>query len=62
MTTATDPASSTYSTYFGVPAYKMDAKTGYPLNAGSGVRRLAVDADKLVGLRVNGKFPKTVGK
>ncbi len=105
---ASDPASSTYSTYFGVPAYKMDAKTGYPLNAGPGIRRLAVgfrtgdhtgssvpvtaegpgaflftgymdqtdiffkmasaistdttDADKLVDLLVNGKFPKTVGK
>ena len=37
-----DPASSTYSTYQGSPAYKLDAKTGYPLNAGDGLRRLAV--------------------
>ncbi len=38
----TDPASSTYSTYFGSPAYPLDARTGYPVNAGSGLRRLAV--------------------
>ena len=37
-----DPASSTYSTYFGVPAYSMDAGTGYPLNSGPSLRRLAV--------------------
>ncbi len=37
-----DPAASTYSTYFGSPAYKMDAKSGYPLNSGAGTRRLAV--------------------
>ena len=39
---AADPASSTYSTYYGVPAYKLDAKSGYPVNAGDGTRRLAV--------------------
>lgn len=39
---ADNPASSTYSTYAGVPAYKLDAKTGYPVNAGTGTRRLAV--------------------
>ncbi len=42
---AADPAASTYSTYFGSPAYQMDARTGYPSNmapAGSGVRRLSV--------------------
>ncbi len=39
---ASDPGSSTYSTYTGVPAYKLDAKSGYPLNAGAGTRRLAV--------------------
>lgn len=36
------PATSTYSTYFGSPAYTLDAKTGYPLNSGPGLRRLAV--------------------
>src|SRR5205814_10085716 len=36
------PAISTYSTYSGFPAYKLDAKSGYPLNSGAGVRRLAV--------------------
>lgn len=35
------PASSTYSTYFGVPAYKAGPK-GYPANSGTGLRRLAV--------------------
>ncbi|MBN8728980.1 MAG: alkaline phosphatase [Acidobacteria bacterium] len=39
---ATDPASSTYSTYFGNPAYRLDAATGYPMNSGPGIRRLAV--------------------
>ncbi|MBY0503308.1 MAG: alkaline phosphatase [Bryobacteraceae bacterium] len=39
---AADPASSTYSTYFGSPAYRLDARTGYPVNAGAGLRRLAV--------------------
>ena len=37
-----DPYSSTYSTYSGNPAYKLDAKTGYPINMGDGLRRLAV--------------------
>ena len=37
-----DPAASTYSTYFGSPAYKLDPKSGYPVNAGAGTRRLAV--------------------
>ena len=39
---AADPASSTYSTYFGSTAYPMDSKTGYPANSGPGLRRLAV--------------------
>jgi alkaline phosphatase len=43
---ATDPASSTYSTYFGWPAYTLDARTGYPVNAapagGRAPRRLSV--------------------
>lgn len=42
---AADPASSTYSTYYGSPAYPVDAKTGYPVNtapAGTTMRRLAV--------------------
>ncbi len=39
---ALDPYSSTYSTYSGSPAYKLDANTGYPVNAGDGLRRLAV--------------------
>jgi alkaline phosphatase len=39
---AADPASSTYSTYFGSPAYTLDSKTGYPNNSGEGLRRLAV--------------------
>lgn len=38
----TDPASSTYSTYFGSPAYTLDERTGYPVNAGTTLRRLAV--------------------
>lgn len=37
-----NPASNTYSTYFGSPAYRMDATTGYPVNSGAGLRRLAV--------------------
>jgi alkaline phosphatase len=37
-----NPAASTYSTYFGVPAYSLDAKTGYPQNTGAATRRLAV--------------------
>ncbi len=42
---AADPASSTYSTYFGNPAYPRDAKTGYPSNTApqaATIRRLAV--------------------
>jgi alkaline phosphatase len=39
---ATNPASSTYSTYFGSPAYTLDSRTGYPINSGAGLRRLAV--------------------
>lgn len=39
---ASDPAASTYSTYFGSPAYRMDAATGYPVNTGAGLRRLSV--------------------
>jgi len=41
-TSAASPASSTYSTYFGSPAYTLDSKTGYPANSGAGLRRLAV--------------------
>jgi alkaline phosphatase len=37
-----NPAANTYSTYFGSPAYTLDAKTGYPANSGAGIRRLAV--------------------
>jgi alkaline phosphatase len=40
--TPSDPASNTYSTYFGSPAYRLDARTGYPVNSGPGLRRLAV--------------------
>jgi alkaline phosphatase len=36
------PATSTYSTYFGLPAYALDAATGYPVNSGANLRRLAV--------------------
>lgn len=36
------PATSTYSTYSGSPAYPLDAKSGYPVNSGAGLRRLAV--------------------
>jgi alkaline phosphatase len=39
---ADNPAASTYSTYYGSPAYTLDVKTGYPINAGAGIRRLAV--------------------
>ncbi len=39
---AGNPAASTYSTYFGVPAYRTDARTGYPVNSGAGLRRLTV--------------------
>ena len=108
VTNANDPGASTYSTYFGSPAYKLDAATGYPVNTGAGLRRLAVgfrtgdhtgssvhvtaegpgaflftgymdqtdiffkmaaalstdtsEADRLVELMGNAKFPKTVGK
>jgi alkaline phosphatase len=37
-----DPAAGTFSTYYGSTAYKLDVKTGYPLNNGAGTRRLAV--------------------
>ena len=36
------PWTSTYSTYFGSPAYTLDAASGYPLNSGPSLRRLAV--------------------
>ena len=36
------PETSTYSTYYGSTAYTLDAKTGYPVNSGAGIRRLAV--------------------
>lgn len=39
---ASAPANSTYSTYLGSPAYTLDPRTGYPVNAGPGIRRLAV--------------------
>jgi alkaline phosphatase len=39
---ATDPAASTYSTYFGSPSYRLDPATGYPVNTGAGIRRLSV--------------------
>jgi alkaline phosphatase len=42
---AANPAASSYSTYFGSPAYPVDAKTGYPVNtapAGGTLRRIAV--------------------
>jgi alkaline phosphatase len=38
---AANPAASTYSTYFGAPAYLPGPK-GYPANSGAGLRRLAV--------------------
>lgn len=44
-TSSTEPASSTYSTYFGSPAYPVDAKSGYPANTsqnGQILRRLSV--------------------
>lgn len=40
-----NPASSSYSTYFGSTAYRLDPATGYPSNvaaAGSNLRRLSV--------------------
>lgn len=33
---------STYSAYSGSPAYKLDAATGYPVNSGADIRRIAV--------------------
>ncbi len=39
---ADTPWTSTYSTYYGSTAYKMDSKTGYPVNAGEGLRRISV--------------------
>lgn len=38
----TNPASSTYSTYYGLPSYTMEGNTGYPANSGANLRRLAV--------------------
>jgi len=42
VTRAETPQESTYSTYSGFPAYKLDPASGYPLNSGAGTRRLAV--------------------
>src|SRR5262249_41499616 len=39
---ADTPATSTYSTYYGSTAYKLDSATGYPVNSGDGIRRIAV--------------------
>lgn len=39
---ASAPETSTYSTYAGSTAYKLDPKTGYPTNSGEGIRRLSV--------------------
>ena len=39
---ADTPWTSTYSTYSGSPAYKLDAATGYPVNSGADIRRIAV--------------------
>ena len=39
---ASELATSTYSTYFGSPAYTLDSRTGYPNNAGASIRRIAV--------------------
>jgi alkaline phosphatase len=42
---AANPASNTYSTYFGSTAYPVDPKSGYPINSTTGttpMRRLAV--------------------
>ena len=39
---ASAPETSTYSTYFGFPAYPLDPVKGYPVNSGTGLRRLAV--------------------
>ena len=37
---ADKPETSTYSTYYGLTAYKLDTTTGYPVNSGSGLRRM----------------------
>ncbi len=42
LSPADTPATSTYSTYSGSPAYPLDSATGYPVNSGAGLRRLAV--------------------
>ncbi len=42
LSPADTPASSTYSTYYGSTAYTLDPKTGYPMNSGAGIRRIAV--------------------
>ena len=39
---ADTPWTSTYSTHAGSPVYKLDAATGYPVNSGSDIRRIAV--------------------
>jgi alkaline phosphatase len=36
------PETSTISTYDGVTAYKLDPANGYPVNSGTGIRRIAV--------------------
>ncbi|MFM2124155.1 MAG: hypothetical protein RL328_606, partial [Acidobacteriota bacterium] len=41
INSAAQPETSTYSTYFGLTAYKVGPK-GYPVNSGAGIRRLAV--------------------
>jgi len=38
----TAPETSTYSTYSGFTSYKVDPIKGYPVNSGTGIRRLAV--------------------
>ena len=42
VTVADAPATGTYSTYFGSPAYPLDTATGYPANSGANLRRIAV--------------------
>jgi alkaline phosphatase len=42
VASADKPETSTYSTYSGLTAYKLDPATGYPVNSGDGLRRLAV--------------------
>jgi alkaline phosphatase len=40
-----DPAAATYSTYFGVPAYRLDSASGYPANTNTSaapIRRLSI--------------------